>query len=272
MKKLASWILPFLAAFLLAGCLETTTLVRVDKNGGGTIEERVVISDSFMQILNSMSENAQTETQEAQTLDEEELEARAARMGEGVSLQSTEKLTTEKGKGFMAVFQFQDINKVRINQNPGENVPTTAQALGGQEVEQEYIQFRFTKGSPNTLVILAPKLQPKEKTEAEGEKKASEQEEDSTVMMDMLRQIYQDMRIGMAVEVQGTIVDSNAAYREGSRITLMEVNFGTLLQDEETFKRLVTADPQSLEETKALIKNSPGMKVDLQEEIRVRFK
>ena len=76
----------------------------------------------------------------------------------------------------------------------------------------------------------------------------------------------------MAVEVEGSIIDTNALYREGSRITIMELDFGKLLENEEQFQKLTRANPETLEETKELFKDIPGMKVELQDTLKITFR
>ena len=44
-----------LLAFLLIGCIETVTLIHVKKDGSGTLEEIVVFSKSFMELMASFS-------------------------------------------------------------------------------------------------------------------------------------------------------------------------------------------------------------------------
>ncbi|GAH89673.1 unnamed protein product, partial [marine sediment metagenome] len=78
--------------------------------------------------------------------------------------------------------------------------------------------------------------------------------------------------LSLFVEVEGRIVDTNATYRDGSKITIMEMDFGRLLEDEGTFQRLLTVNPQSIEETKKLAKGSPGIKVEPADEVQVRFR
>ncbi len=52
----------------------------------------------------------------------------------------------------------------------------------------------------------------------------------------------------------------------------MEMDFGKLLEDENTFKELVTAQPKTLEASKELLKDKPGIKVELQDQIIIRFR
>jgi len=79
------------------------------------------------------------------------------------------------------------------------------------------------------------------------------------------------MRIRGAVEVEGRITETNARYVEGSRVTLADVDFGQLLQDEERFQELLNADPKSIEELEKLIGDNPALRVETQPTVKIRF-
>lgn len=266
MKKIISISVLLIIALALTGCIETTTLVKVNRSGSGTIEQTIIISGSFMELMSGLSGQTEDAAEGFDILDEEELAEDARNMGEGVSFVSAEEVSSGKGSGYRAVYRFQDINKIRINQNPGQNVPDMAEG----DTQTELICFQFRKGNPATLIVLKPTEDSESEEAAESE--SSAMAEDDMGMMEMMRELYQDMKISIAIEVEGTIVDTNATYRDGSRVTIMELDFGELLKDDETFNALVTAQPESLEETKELFKDYEGIKVDLQDEIRIRFR
>jgi hypothetical protein len=254
-----------LLSLALMGCFESVVLIRVNKDGSGTIEETVAISDSFMELMKSFSgeeAEAEEEVSDEELVDEQQLAEKARSMGEGVRLESAEPVRTDRGAGYKALYSFSDINQVRVNQNPGENV--TAPSMGGEQDEpvEEWLRFVFTKGGTATLQV--------EEQEESGE---GEVDLDSNPeMLEMMRQLYQDMHISIAVEVDGNITETNASYVEGSRVTLMDVDFGKLLEDEQKFKELLSSNPKTIEEMKEVIQDNPGIKVETQESVRVRFR
>ncbi len=75
--------------------------------------------------------------------------------------------------------------------------------------------------------------------------------------------MFDGMKIAMSIEVQGDIIETNATHREGSRITLMEMDFSKLLQLPDQFKKFAQANATSLMDAKNLLKNILGIKVDL---------
>jgi hypothetical protein len=267
MKALKIFVLLALSLALM-GCFESIVLLRVNKDGSGTIEETVVISDAFMELMKSFGGEEEGEEEE-EPINEQELIDKAASMGEGVRYVSAEPVKTDRGSGYKAIYSFSDINDVRINQNPGENV--SPPPMGGEEEGpvEEWLRFNFRGGKTATLEIIYPR-----DMEMEQEEEPSEGEADmdsNPEMMEMMRELYQDMHIRIAVEVNGEIAETNASYVEDSTVTLMDIDFAKILQDEEKFKELMNANPSTVEEMKELVKDNPGIKVEIQESIRIRF-
>jgi hypothetical protein len=258
----------------LMGCFESIVLLKVNKDGSGTIEETVVLSDAFMELMKSFGgdQSAEAAEEEENPIDVAQLTEKAAHMGEGVRFESAVPVKTDSGSGYKATYSFADINKVRINQNPGENVsppPTGGEQQGPAE---EWLRFNFSGGRTASLEILYPRDVDTGKEE-EGQSPQGEADFDSNPeMMDMMRQLYQDMRLRIAVEVDGRITETNASYVDGSTVTLMDVDFGKILQDEEKFKELLQANPDTIEEMKELVKDNPGIKVEIEDSIRINFR
>jgi len=267
MKALKIVVL-FAVSLALMGCFESIVLLRLNKDGSGTIEETVVISDAFMELMNSFG--GEESEGEKDPINEVELLEKAAAMGDGVRFVSAEPVETDRGSGYRALYSFSDINEVRINQNPGENV--SPPPMGGEEEQpvEEWLRFDFTQGPTATLEILYPRTE-----EFESEEQSAEGEVDmdsNPEMMEMLRELYRDMHIGIAVVVDGRITETNASYVEDSTVTLMDVDFAKILQDEEKFKELLEANPATIEEMKQLVQDNPGIKVEIEESIRIRFR
>ena len=268
MKTLKIIVLLVLSLALM-GCFESIVLLRLDKDGSGTIEETVVISDAFMELMKSFG--GEEESEEQDPINEQELMDKAASMGEGVRYVSAEPVKTDRGSGYRAIYSFSDINDVRINQNPGENV--SPPPMGGEEEApvEEWLRFNFSGGRTATLEIIYPRDMEQEMEQEESAEGEADMDSNPE-MMEMMRELYQDMHIGIAVEVNGDIVETNASYVDGSTVTLMDIDFAKILEDEEKFKELMNANPETVEEMKELVKDNPGIKVEIEEAIRIRFR
>jgi hypothetical protein len=275
--RVMRWALPALTILFFTGCFQTVTLIRVNRDGSGTLEERFLLGNRFADMLRSMSpsdeasdataagpEPAQPGVPDPQMVDVEKLRARAAAMGYGVELETAEPLASESGAGYRAVFRFPDINLLELRFDPGESL---AEASGEENTAPEPIRFRFTRGPTPGLEILLPETGQEQQSPGTA---AAGGPEDST--LHMLRQVYGDMKIRLALEVNGRIIESNAAYREGSTVTLLDLDFGRLMQDEEAFRRMAAAQPRGLEDMAALAAGNPALKIQTGSSVLVRFK
>lgn len=280
MKTLRLILAALLSTIALSGCLEVEKMVKLKADGSGTLEEKVVMSKAAIAQVEQMAsgfgalgEKKKEDKPAAKgfdLLDEKKLQEAAAKMGEGVTYVGAKKIDTENGRGFVATYAFKDINKLKLDQNPGDAMPTPtgpglqkAGGPGGGKVEP--VTFKFTKGAPTELVVVmpVPDLKKAEKKEQTGGM--------DDMAIQMTKQMFKDMKISMAVEVAGTIKETNAEYKEGSRVTLMEMDFNKLLANPEKFKQLAKENPKTLQESKALMKGLDGVKVETAPQVKIKF-
>jgi hypothetical protein len=188
-------------------------------------------------------------------------------MGEGVSFVSAQEVVTEEFEGYKAVYSCADLNKLRIRQSPKDkNQAATGETPGEKE---EIVTFSFTKGDPSVLVARSTR---KTKSGEDQEEKPEQEGTKNQGGEAFMKTIMKDMRVSMSIEVQGTIVETNATYREGSRVTLAELDFGKLITASDKCERFTEAPPETVDEVRKFLKDCPGIKVDLNDEIRVSFR
>src|SRR6202000_2722115 len=117
---------------------------------------------------------------------------------------------------------------------------------GSGKSKKEPLTFHFAKGAPAELTISMP--QPEVKT-PEGQQQSGEALD---MAMQAMKQIFKDMKITVAVEVQGAIQETNAEYHDGSRVTLVEMDFNKLIENPDKLKTLAQQNPQTLQASKEL--------------------
>lgn len=278
----------------LAGCIQVDTLVKVKPDGSGTVEETVLIAKDSMQgiqdmmkgIMEGMADQMQMEGMEAGKMgaegrtfgngldlfDEAKLRENARDMGAGVTYVSGERVETGKAQGYRALYAFSDVNQLRLSISPSAKMPSNfGDTSNMPEAKQGFATFRFVKGSPSVLRIMVPEeitsdnLQPPQMPGSTAGGSAQ------MAVPEQMKQLFKDMKMKMAVEVQGKILRTNATHREGSRITLMDVDFGKLLGEMETLQQINEEMGRNPEKAKARLKNLPGIKVELNPEVRVEF-
>ena len=259
-KKWLFFILIVFIGVCLTGCLTTRVDVRVNKDGSGTITQTFLMKSEFVAMLAMMSEE-----ETFSLLDEEELQEKALNMGTGVEYLGAEEFEEAGFSGYRADYSFQDVSNIRLNQNPGEDLPEGA---SGDESVSEIIRFSFEEGSTNKLLIHLPEQEFKRDARPESSIPKEEQEE----FMKNFSEIYSDMKIAMYISVDGKITKTNAAYTEGNTITLMEIDLSRIADDTDKLLELAGTQPETLEELKTLIADIPAMKAELQEEVEVYFR
>jgi len=52
----------------------------------------------------------------------------------------------------------------------------------------------------------------------------------------MIMQMFKGLHMGMAINVEGKVVKTNSQYVEGSKVTLMDIDFDPLLSDERALR------------------------------------
>jgi hypothetical protein len=259
------------AALALAGCLDTSVKVTVKPDGSGTVEKTILVSKALVEFMKGMGSQGDDAAVLNSLIDEKSLKAQAAKMGSGVAFVSAVKISTDKGNGYKASYTFKDITKVKIDQNPSGDLSLPSASSGqSQQAPQEFLTFGFTKGSPALLTIALP--QPTK--DAEAKAKAAQTQAagaDAQKMMETLKPLYENLRIAVFVEVQGKIVETNAANVKGSSITIMDVDFGKVLADDAMFKKLSSGQQSTLGDTKELLKDFPGIVFETAVTVRVKF-
>lgn len=274
MKTLTK-IFPILFVVLfLIGCIDVEYKMNLKPDGSGTIVETVYMNTAMVQMIQGFMAMGgdSTKQEEFSLLDEVELRKEAMELGEGVKYISGEELKDNGREGYRAIYEFEDVNKIKMDQDVSDKAPS----MGGEneETPEDDITFKFTKGSPATLIIYMPdeddEIQIEEETKVEAEDTEFMDEVDEEWTEEM-KKMMSGFRISIQIEVDGDIVETNATHVDGSTITLMEMSFDELLENPEQFKKLKNLDDASYEESRELLKDIPGIKFETNEKVEVVF-
>jgi hypothetical protein len=262
--KYFTFLLSVLATPFLTGCFQTAVAVRLKSDGSGTIERVLTMSSTAVAQMKQMQSSAGGDSTPPPTeINEARLKADAEKFGEGVTFVSAKKLAIPQREGFVATYAFKDISLVKVSLN--ENIGGGGDNMQPQKKE-EPITFQFKKGSPAELTVITPSGAKNEETKQSGDDNMNDQ------AMQMMKEIFKDMRISVVVDVQGTILKTNATYHQGQRVTLMDMEFVKLMADTSKFKALAAIKDPNSPEAKALLKTIPGVKMELENPVRISFK
>ena len=275
--KLLPRLLALVTALSLTGCFQIDKNVQVKPDGSGTITETITMGTTMIAQMKAMASGfgdpaggAGGKAKEFQLLDETKLKEEAKKMGEGVTFVSAKKITAPDREGYTAIYAFTDVNKLKLSTNPpdiggGGNLKMTSKA------DSEPVTFTLTKGKTAELTVTTPAMKPaaaKTKEEAAAE---ATQEAMSEAMLPMMQQMFKDMRMAMSVEVLGTITTTNATNKEGSKVTLLDVDFNKILADPAKMKAMTKIKDPNSAEAKAFLKTIPGMKVETVNPVKISF-
>ncbi len=280
------------ASFVLSGCIDDTISVTVRPDGSGTIEETILMGNEFIEMMQEMGkglgEEGKDKAGQAPARDDaknhdavvtgmmEKAKMSAKDFGEGVRLVSVKPARSDSASGYTAVYAFEDIGKVTLNQNPGSKTPLgdkdKDKDAGGKDTPgKDRIRFVLTKGSPARLAVHMPPPKPADKDEKE-KTAPKEPAKDDPNAIEMMKAIFKGMRVSIVLTVDGDIVKTNATHRSGRKITLIEMDFGRLISHAELLKKIDREKPQSLEEMKTALKSIEGIKLEFEDPVVIDFK
>lgn len=268
--------LPLLALVctLASGCITAVTTIRLKPDGSGTIEQSMAMKAEMAEQLSAMAGGfgetpgkAGAKPEMPEFFSEKEMRDASSKYGEGVTFVSSKPIKTKDLVGRVATYSFTDITKVRINQkppSPNEGMPTPK--------APEDVLFRFARqpGGTSLVTVVFP-----EQTFEKGKKKTGEATKQPKAAPDpaqiaMAKKLFEGLHIEIGLDVAGSIVKTNSPYVQGSRVTLLEMDFSELLSNEKLLAEV--SEPSSIEEAKKLLAGVKGFKINLDKEVTVEFK
>jgi hypothetical protein len=256
---------------VFTGCIEVKTLITVNKDGSGTIEETMVMSEQVVEMMKGFSAaftSDSTQQQDFNIFDENNLKERAGSLGKGVTYVSGEKIEEGNKKGFRALYAFKNLDDISLKKIPQNDIPLNITEAAGSD-----LIFKFKKGSPSEIFISFPEM--------EDSASSSEEWTDSTGSLILILgdstfteealDLMKDLSISLIMRTNGSIAESNAAYVEGPEVTLFQLDFNKLLDSKEDLQELFKLKSRNMEEIKDLVKNIPGIKIETSKEIFIKY-
>jgi hypothetical protein len=256
--------------FLLVGCLQVETTINVKKDGSGTINEKVLMSKTFVNMIKEFSQAFQdsASTEEFSFFKDDEIAADAKDYGDDVKYVSHTLVNNDQWEGYQAVYSFNDITKIKIQPDPDSKVGMDEEGTETTE-DNEYYFFKFKKGDVSELIIDRPDIEFDADSNKVSEPDNSDQNDEE--MEEEFLKMMEGMKINIALQVDGKIISTNASYVDDSEITLMQMDFGEMMKNKENFKEFKSKEPKSIEEMKEFLGKFPGMKIEIEKPISVKF-
>jgi hypothetical protein len=252
--------------FLIAGaglssaCFQMTTVLKVQGDGSGTIEHRMLYTTAALAQLRQFAALGGGRGQALDPLSEQQAREMTSSIGQGVSYVASEPITSPIGQGRQTTYAFTDVSHLQISTQPpapgGLSIRTPA-----FRTDSEKITFSLTR-DPGGNAVLQINVPEPNFLEALGSPNA-------TAQLGMIKTALAGARVLLSVEPAGTVVRSSSPYVEGPRVTLLEVDLDEVLKDETLLPRLQAAITP--DEAKAVIKGATGLKINLDRAITIEF-
>ena len=274
MKKIKLVTIAIFLLLFLSGCFQIERVINVNKDGSGTIEETVLMSQDFINQMKQMATGfgggeIEENKDESAYHNVDDLKKRTSKMGEGVKYVSSKPMEKDGKLGYYVVYSFNDITKIKIDENPADNMMSSS----GMGKDKEDMYFKFKKGKISELTIIFPQEVDEDEYE---EMEYEEEPKENTVVSDqdiqMMKAMYTGMKISVKVIVDGKIVDTNATHKKGNVVTLTEMDFDVIMANEKAFQALTGSKEATDEEMKKSMQKFKGFKADMNEEVVIKFK
>jgi hypothetical protein len=252
--------LVIVVACTVSGCINSSSLVRVKPDGSGIIEQTLLVNTATLKGLMA-GVGAQGQVKEMPgILNEAEFKRTAERMG--VKPVSLTPLKEGGFEGAKAVFAFDDVTKIRVDQDPQLAGTSSGTFASPPPASKSPIKFGFAKqGGSSVLTIMVD-----EQTAAPGVKPdpSTPPQKIDPAMMQMVKTMFQGFKVVIDVEVEGKIVKTNADYVNGSRVTMLELDMARLFEDEAALAALQTkvGPGASIADVRPYLKDVKGVKIN----------
>ena len=247
-------------AVCLSGCINSSTLVKVKPDGSGTIEQTLLVNAQALKGLMAGMGGGQIKESGGGPGVPSEAEFKRAAERMGVKPVSITPLKENGFEGAKAIFAFDDITKVRVDQDPQMGGGQTGG--GGKESP---IHFTFAKqGGSSVLTVMFDEKKAAGATTDLQSKSSGSIESIDPQMMQMIKTMFNGFKVAVNLEVDGKIVKTNADYVNGSRITLLEIEMAGLFEDEAKLKALQSkiGPGATISEIKPFLKDVKGVKIN----------
>jgi hypothetical protein len=237
-----------------------TTVLKVNGDGSGTIEHRMLYTTAALTQLRNFSALGGKRGPGDDPLSEQQARDLVTSIGPGVTYVSSAPVQSPIGQGRDAVYAFTDVSQLRISTQPAAPGGISVKA-GGMSSQGETITFSIAHQADGNATLHINVPEPNF-VDALGSPAAANQ-------LGMVKTLLAGAKVLLAVEPNGPVVKTSSPWVEGQRVTLLEIDLDKVLGDDTLVPRLQAA--KTSDEAKTIIKTAPGLKINLDREITVEF-
>jgi hypothetical protein len=205
---------------------------------------------------------------------EEELRKAADNMGQGVRFVSSKPVKADGREGVTAIYAFDDVTKLSVTQ--GMKAPGGGSSSAKVSNESP-IMFAMTPGTGGSKVLSITMPEGRKDADKTAKPKKPEGTPDMKDMppeaMAMVKTMFAGAKLGIDVEVAGKLIKSNSPHVNGSRVTLMEVDLGALMEDPTKLQQMQDlGSGASFEDARKVLGDVKGVKLPASRVTTIEFR
>lgn len=242
----------------LAGCFTIASTITVRPDGTGTLRDVVEVSGVGALALEEEDGGKDG------LIDKARLRARAAALGEGVTLVGVEESET----GYTAIYSFSDVRTLRY----GTPDLPLSEDDGDKTVADDAFDllFDFESGDPATLRITVPD-EGGPTDDAPDKEMTAEEQAEAARALEFMRALLGEARMSVEVVLDGDVVETDAAFAEGSTITLVDFSFDDLFDVMEEHPELMGSEAPPTDQLQSILAGREGIALQPPGVVTVRF-
>ena len=259
-------LLVALTAATVGGCIESTAIIKVNADGSGTLAHRTLMNSAALAQMRQVS-GALGGRQVVDPFSEEQARALAGSMGDAVTLVSSTPIAGDSTEGRASLYAFKDVRKLQFKADPMPTNMATGGGAVGPQGGANALTFDLALNSagnavltlhmPNSLVdSLVTMMRVKDSSLGASP-------------LQIFRQTLIGLRLALRIEPGGSLVRTTSPYVDGKAVTLFDMSFDDLANDDTVVSRVQEA--KTTAEAKAVLKEIPGFKVNFDSEVTIEF-
>ena len=244
-----------------AGCFQMTTVMKINGDGSGTVEHRMLFTTQALAQLKQFG--ALGGRGAVDPTSEQQAREMASALGPGVTYVSSTPVKTPTGEGRDAIYSFTDVSQLRVATQPAPPGGITIRTPNLSTSADE-LTFSMTRDSNGNAVL---HVNVPENALVQG---ISTNAATLPQQLPMIKTLLAGAHITLMVEPAGRLVRANTPHVDGQRVTLLEVDLDQLLKDPEALLGRVQA-AKTHDEIKKALEDVPGLKMTIVPEITIEF-
>lgn len=258
------------AGVFCSACISSDTVVHVRPDGTGRIEQTILVNRQSFETLAGVAGQMAGSTGPAagaapslnDLFDEAKLREAAAHYGSGVEYVSSERVKRGEMEGSHAIFSFTDVSKLNVAQSP--------QQAGVKD--NDVVTMRLDRGPDGNSVLIVT-MPDRREAGSTAAPPAATPESVPPEALAMIKPFLQGLHVGIDIDVEGTIVRTNAEHVSGSKVTLLAFDVDPALNNVGVIEALSRLHPgMNASAMQAIMKDVPGFVMNTSSSLMIQFK